>query len=152
MLNVISWSLKKFTDLSAIELYEILKVRNEVFVVEQNCPYLDPDGKDVDSYHLCGYIDGRLAAYVRILPPGLAFEEASIGRVLTQADFRNKRLGKPLMTEAIARTHALYGTNSIRIGAQQYLQKFYTELGFIQASDTYFEDDIPHIEMVLTKN
>jgi len=150
-MNEINWQLKSFEELTNLEVYKLLKARSEVFVVEQNCVYLDTDGKDIASYHLCGWIGDELAAYVRILPAGLAFEEVSIGRVLTHPSFRSKGMGKLLMKEAIAQTEAIYGKVPVRIGAQLYLEKFYTALGFRQVSDQYLEDDIPHIEMLLSK-
>jgi ElaA protein len=150
-MNEINWQLKSFEELTNLEVYKLLKARSEVFVVEQNCVYLDTDGKDIASYHLCGWVGDELAAYVRILPAGLAFEEVSIGRVLTHPSFRSKGMGKLLMKEAIAQAEAIYGKVPVRIGAQLYLEKFYTELGFRQVSEQYLEDDIPHIEMLLSK-
>lgn len=144
----IEWSLKKFTELSLIELYDILKLRSEVFVVEQNCVFLDMDDKDQSSHHLQGKIDGQLAAVVRILPPGLAYEEPSIGRVVSSPKFRKRGVGIELMQVAIQKTISLYGNVPIKIGAQLYLKKFYESFGFLQYSDTYMEDDIPHIKMI----
>lgn len=144
----IDWSLKKFDELSAKEIYEILKLRSEVFVVEQNCVFLDMDDKDQFAHHLQGRIEGNLAAVVRILPPGLAYTEPSIGRVVSSPQFRRKGVGIALMNTAIEETIALYGACNIKIGAQQYLKKFYESFGFIQCSETYLEDDIPHIKMI----
>lgn len=144
----IDWSLKKFEDLSALELYEILRLRSEVFVVEQNCVFLDMDDKDQFSQHLQGKIDGQLAAVVRILPPGLAYDEPSIGRVVSSPKFRRKGVGIELMKTAIEKTISLYGAVPIKIGAQLYLKKFYESFGFLQCSETYMEDDIPHIKMI----
>ncbi|MEY3178417.1 MAG: hypothetical protein RJB42_658 [Bacteroidota bacterium] len=144
----IDWSLKKFEDLSALELYEILRLRSEVFVVEQNCVFLDMDDKDQFSQHLQGRIDGQLAAVVRILPPGLAYDEPSIGRVVSSPKFRRKGVGIELMKTAIEKTISLYGAVPIKIGAQLYLKKFYESFGFLQCSETYLEDDIPHIKMI----
>ena len=144
----IDWSLKKFHDISALEIYEILKLRSEVFVVEQNCVFLDMDDKDQLAHHLQGRINGQLAAVVRILPPGLAYEEPSIGRVVSSPQFRRKGVGIELMKVAIAETIRLYGQTAIKIGAQLYLKKFYESFGFIQCSETYLEDDIPHIKMI----
>jgi ElaA protein len=144
----IDWSLKKFDELSAKEIYEILKLRSEVFVVEQNCVFLDMDDKDQFAHHLQGRIEGNLAAVVRILPPGLAYDEPSIGRVVSSPQFRRKGVGIALMNTAIAETVALYGARAIKIGAQQYLKKFYESFGFVQCSETYLEDDIPHIKMI----
>lgn len=144
----IDWSLKKFHELSALEVYEILKLRSEVFVVEQNCVFLDMDDKDQLAHHLQGRINGQLAAVVRILPPGLAYEEPSIGRVVSSPLFRRKGVGIELMKKAIEETMNLYGQVAIKIGAQLYLKKFYESFGFIQCSETYLEDDIPHIKMI----
>jgi ElaA protein len=142
------WSLKKFHDLTALEVYEILKLRSEVFVVEQHCVFLDMDDKDQLSHHLQGRISGELAAVVRILPPGLAYDEPSIGRVVSSPKFRRQGVGIELMKTAIHETIALYGNVAIKIGAQLYLKKFYESFGFEQCSDTYMEDDIPHIKMI----
>jgi ElaA protein len=144
----IDWSLKKFDALSPLEVYEILQLRSEVFVVEQNCVFLDMDGKDQFSHHLQGRINGTLAAVVRILPPGLAYTEPSIGRVVSSPKFRRKGVGNELMNTAIKETITLYGNTPIKIGAQLYLKKFYESFGFIQCSETYLEDDIPHIKMI----
>ncbi|MEY2811041.1 MAG: hypothetical protein RLZZ390_519 [Bacteroidota bacterium] len=144
----IDWSLKKFEDLSALELYEILRLRSEVFVVEQNCVFLDMDDKDQFCQHLQGRINGQLAAVVRILPPGLAYDEPSIGRVVSSPKFRRKGVGIELMKTAIEKTISLYGAVPIKIGAQLYLKKFYESFGFLQCSETYLEDDIPHIKMI----
>lgn len=145
------WECKKFKDLSVENLYSILKLRSEVFVVEQNCVYLDADGKDEKSYHLCGWLNEELVAYVRILPPGISYEEASIGRVCTKESYRKNGAGKLLMQKAIAETYRLFNTNSIKIGAQLYLLSFYNNLDFQQSSGQYIEDGIPHIEMLHTK-
>ena len=144
----IDWSLKTFDELSAKEMYEILKLRSEVFVVEQNCVFLDMDDRDQLAHHLQGRINGQLAAVVRILPPGLAYDEPSIGRVVSSPLFRRKGVGIELMKKAIEETLSLYGQVAIKIGAQLYLKKFYESFGFIQCSETYLEDDIPHIKMI----
>ncbi|HQV55223.1 MAG TPA: GNAT family N-acetyltransferase, partial [Chitinophagaceae bacterium] len=125
-----------------------MQLRNEVFVVEQNCVYQDADNKDLLSYHLMGWNQQKLVAYTRILAPGIAFEEASIGRVVTSPSVRRTGIGFELMNRSISKTTELFGNFPIRIGAQLYLQKFYTSLGFEKDSDTYLEDNIPHIEMV----
>ena len=142
---------KKFEALTPAELYEILQLRSLVFVVEQNCVYLDADGKDAKSLHLCFYSDNKLVAYARLLPPGLSYKEASIGRVVSHKDHRKYGFGKLLMKEAIERTLAHYDTRKIRIGAQLYLKEFYEGFGFVQASPVYDEDGIEHIEMLLDK-
>ena len=147
----LKWKYNFFNELGVDELYAILQLRNEVFVVEQNCVYQDADNKDAASYHLSGWKGNTLAAYCRILPPGLSYSEASIGRVVSSPAYRNTGCGRELMKEAILRTLAQFDCNTIRISAQLYLQKFYEQLGFTQVSETYMEDNIPHIEMLLTR-
>ncbi|CAN5465131.1 GNAT family N-acetyltransferase [soil metagenome] len=143
-----NWVVKSFEELSNNELYAILKLRCEVFVVEQNCPYLDEDDKDQNSYHLMGWKDDLLAAYTRLLPAGLAFEEASIGRVVTSPKARGAGIGRELMLQSIKQLYNLFGKVPIRIGAQLYLKNFYASLGFEQVSDMYLEDNIPHVKML----
>ncbi len=147
----LNWTYKHFTALNTQELYTILSLRSEVFVVEQNCVYLDTDKKDLDAWHLCGWLDDVLVAYVRILAPGISYEEASIGRVLTNPAFRKNGYGIELMKVAIEKTLHQLGVQKIKIGAQLYLLNFYSNLGFIQTSEVYMEDGIPHIEMLLEK-
>lgn len=142
------WTLVKFDDLSALELYKIMQLRNEVFVVEQNCVYQDADDKDQKGFHFMGWDDETLIAYTRILPPGLSYTEPSIGRVVTAPSARKNGIGRELMIRSIAAVKKLYGELPIKIGAQVYLQKFYTSLGFLQTSAIYMEDNIEHIEMV----
>lgn len=144
------WQAVPFTDLSVSELYELLALRQLVFVVEQTCPYLDCDGKDHLATHLLGRDEsGKLVAYARLFPPGVSFAEASIGRVVTHPSVRRTGGGRALMREAIARTRGTFGEGPIRIGAQRYLERFYGELGFEIASAPYDEDGIPHVEMLL---
>lgn len=116
--------------------------------MEQNCPYLDPDGKDLQSWHLMAWDNNKLVAYSRLLPAGLAYDEISIGRVVSSPSYRRKGAGRELMKNAIETAYQLFGQQPIRIGAQLYLQPFYESLGFVQVSDMYLEDNIPHIEMV----
>ena len=149
MMQTIKWQLKTMDQLSVSELYKILQLRSEVFVVEQNCVYLDADGKDEKGHHLCGWIDEELASYCRLLPVAVSYpDKASIGRVLTNPQHRNTGAGKKLMEKAMEATYELFKVDSIKIGAQLYLLKFYSELGFKQIGDTYLEDGIPHIEML----
>src|SRR6478672_6671555 len=138
-----------FNELSPLVLYKIMKARSEVFVVEQNCVYLDADDKDIDAYHLILWKADQVAGYTRLLAPGVSYDEMSIGRVLTTSQFRNQGLGKTLMEESIRQCRQLYGHTSIVIGAQQYLKEFYESFGFIQEGDMYLEDNIPHIHMRL---
>jgi ElaA protein len=147
----LKWKLNYFKELSTEELYTILQLRNEVFVVEQNCVYQDADNKDSISFHLSGWDGGNLVAYCRILPPGVSYTEASIGRVVSSPQYRNKGYGKQLMNEAIINTLAQFECNTIKISAQLYLQKFYEQLGFVKLSDSYMEDNIPHIEMLFSR-
>ncbi len=144
----INWILKKFEELSPYELYSIIQLRNEVFVVEQNCPYQDADNKDLKSYHLMGIKDSKLVAYTRLVPPEIAYKEPSIGRVVTSPAVRGTGIGKALMQESIEKSNYLFGQQPIKIGAQLYLEKFYTSLGFVKSGNTYLEDNIPHVEMI----
>ena len=145
------WLCKQFRELEVSELYQIMRLRSEVFVVEQNCVYLDADGKDEESYHFFTEENKKITAYARLLPQGLSFKEASIGRVLTAPLQRRKGLGIKLMEKSILKTQELFITNVIKIGGQLYLKSFYEGLGFKQCSDIYDEDGIPHIEMIFEK-
>ena len=147
----LNWILRTFNELSAAELYAIMQLRNEVFVVEQDCVYQDADDKDQASLHFCGWHGSKLVAYTRILPPGIAFKEASIGRVVTSPAYRRTGVGRVLMQKSIELTFNSFNCSQVRIGAQVYLTKFYSSLGFIPCSEEYLEDGIPHIEMILNK-
>lgn len=143
------WKIKTFEELTTAELYAILRLRSEVFIIEQNCAYQDLDNSDQKALHLMGTDDsGQLLAYTRIFAPGIKFTEASIGRAVTSPLARGKGAGRELMERSISELQQHYGKIPIKIGAQQYLQRFYTSLGFEQISDTYLEDNIPHIEML----
>ncbi len=143
------WHCASFSELSPKVLYDILKARAEVFVVEQRCAYLDLDGIDEHAHHLVLQSEnGDLLAYARLIPPMVKFEEPSIGRVLTTPAARGKGYGRLLMQESISRLNALYPNSSIRISAQAYLETFYNGFGFVRISDEYDEDGIPHIEML----
>ncbi|MDB5249336.1 MAG: family N-acetyltransferase [Segetibacter sp.] len=144
----IIWKCVFFDALTPYELYEILKLRNEVFVVEQNCVFQDADDKDQQCYHLMGFAGNELAAYARLVPPGVSYAFISIGRVVTSAKFRRCGAGKRLMQQAIDTCFSLFGIQKIKIGAQLYLKNFYEGFGFRQHSEMYLEDDIPHIEML----
>jgi len=143
----LQFKIKRFNELSTQELYEILQVRSEVFVVEQNCVYQDVDGKDQKAIHFLGYYQEDLAAYCRLFTAGDYFDQASIGRVLVSPKHRDKKLGHELMQTAIKAVENEFGQTKITISAQLYLQKFYEGHGFVKTSETYLEDDIPHIEM-----
>lgn len=145
----VQWICKRFDELLLQELYSILRLRNEVFVVEQQCIFQDADNKDQHCHHLMGIINNELVAYTRLLPPGLAYEEASIGRVVNSPLVRNTGVGKELMRRSVIELYQLWGKQPIRIGAQLYLKKFYESFGFQQVSDIYLEDGIDHIEMLL---
>ncbi len=146
---LLKWTYQSFNDLSPSALYAIMGLRSEVFVVEQNCVYQDADQKDQPAFHLCGWDEEKLAAYCRILPPGIAFNEPSIGRVVTSPAYRKTGSGRQLMQLAIEKTLQQFGQPLITIGAQLYLEKFYTSLGFVPISSTYLEDNISHIHMQL---
>lgn len=141
-----NWYGKPFDELTVHELYEILALRGRVFVVEQNCAYLDPDGADQVSTHVWAADGETIKAYLRIVPAGKKFLEVSIGRVITAPETRGTGLGKELMRRGIAAC----GGAPIRIGAQAHLEKFYGELGFVRASEPYDEDGIMHVEMLRT--
>lgn len=144
----IEWLLKKFQELTPYQLYAILQLRNEVFVVEQNCVFQDADDKDQNSYHLMGFSDNKLVAYTRLVPPGEIYEHPSIGRVVTSPSARRSGAGKELMQQSIDAVYKLFGFQSIKIGAQFYLKKFYESFGFEQNSGSYLEDGIEHIYMI----
>ena len=129
-----------------------MKARSEVFVVEQNCIYLDPDDKDIKAHHVVLWKDEEVAGYTRLLPPGISYDAMSIGRVLTTSQFRNHGLGKTLMQYSIEQCRLLFGVGNILIGAQLYLKAFYESFGFKQEGEMYLEDNIPHIQMRLTQS
>jgi ElaA protein len=142
---MLRWIDRSFGELSALDLYTIIALREQVFVVEQNCPYQDADGVDPVSRHVWAEdAAGAIHAYLRIVPAGAKFAEVSIGRVITAPQARGTGLGKTLMKHGLA----LVGTVPVRIGAQAHLEKFYSDLGFVRTSDIYDEDGIPHIEML----
>jgi ElaA protein len=143
-----TWLLKPFTELTPGELYSMLQLRNEVFIVEQNCPYQDMDNKDLKGWHLMGIKENKLIAYSRLLAPGISYSESSIGRIVSSPSVRKTGMGKKLMKESIEQIKTLFKTDTIRIGAQLYLKTFYESFGFIQDGDIYLEDNIPHIIML----
>lgn len=146
---MINWECKSFNELSNEELYKILQLRIEVFVVEQNCVFQDCDDKDQASFHFLGWRQNKLVAYTRLMPAGIAYEETSIGRVVTSPSARGSQTGRELMIRSIDKLYELFGRSPIKIGAQLYLKKFYSSLGFIACSDIYLEDGIEHIKMKL---
>ena len=144
----VDWKIKRFEELTTIELYEILRVRAEVFVVEQTCVYQDLDEKDKKAYHLFCENNGEIVAYLRILDKGVSYPEISIGRVLTRETNRRTGLAREMMQKAISFVEEELSEMQIRISAQLYLKRFYESLGFLITSEVYLEDDIEHIEMV----
>ncbi|MBW3112469.1 GNAT family N-acetyltransferase [Bacillus sp. MCCB 382] len=144
-----SWKVKSFTDLSTHELYELLQVRTEVFVVEQECAYLEVDGKDLHSYHLYREENGEVVAYARLLPAGVSYEQPSIGRVLVKEGYRGKGLANELVKRGLAFIHEEWGQQQVKIQAQEYLREFYGSFGFRAITETYLDDGIPHIDMIL---
>lgn len=147
-MNPIIWCCKHFNDLSAEELYRIFHLRLSVFVVEQNCPYQDADGKDRNAFHLWGEQNGKMIVYARILPANLSYKETSIGRVVTSKEARGTGVGKAVMKKAMEFIRKEFGNVPVRIGAQAYLQRFYENFGFIRQGNEYDEDGIPHIIML----
>lgn len=145
--NII-WHSKTFEELSKKELYQILQVRNKVFVLEQRCCYLDLDDSDQKALHLWATINGKIVAYARLFDKGIIYPEASIGRVLTLLEFRKKGLGKILMNYAFQVMVERFGACTIRIFAQDYLLDFYKSLGFQETDIKVKEDGIPHTEMI----
>ncbi len=143
-----TWHFKEFDKLTPSELYEIFHLRVMVFMLEQNCLYNEVDGKDPKCSHLWCETDGKILAYCRIVPPGISYPEPSIGRVVTHQEFRHLKLGHRLMRNAIEIIENHYQTSSIRISAQSYLKNFYRQYGFVQISDEYLEDNLPHMEML----
>ena len=144
----LQWKLAAFDALSPHELYALLQLRTEVFVMEQNCPFQDMDGADQQALHLLGSQGGLLLAYARCFPAGVKFSEASIGRVVTRLSARGLGLGHLLIDEAIRAVTASWGVQPIRIGAQARLKDYYCGHGFVDVGVPYVEDGIDHIEMV----
>ena len=140
--------IKKFNDLSPLELYEILQLRSEVFVVEQNCVYQDIDGNDQKALHIIGTIENKIIAYTRCFRPGDYFKEASIGRVVVKESQRKFKRGNQIMNKSIKAINDHYKTKIIKISAQCYLNKFYTNLQFKSIGEKYLEDGIPHVAML----
>lgn len=142
------WHIKIFDEVSTADLYKILKARVDVFVVEQNCPYPDLDDYDQKAVHIWAEENGEVLAYCRIFDVGIKYPETSIGRVLTTEKARGKNLGKLLIQYAVETIENRFRTTKVRISAQDYLLKFYTDFGFADTGKKYLEDDIPHTEML----
>ena len=141
-----TWFVREFADLTLMQLYSIIQLRERVFVVEQSCAYIDADGADPACRHLWAERDGEIVAYLRVVPAGVKFPEVSIGRVITAPSARGTGMGRELMKRGILEAGG--DKQPIRIGAQAHLANWYAELGFEKASDVYWEDNIAHVEMV----
>jgi len=147
----LNWELKKFQELKVEEIYKILEIRNEVFIVEQQCAYQDCDGKDENGYHLYLEDNNKIIAYLRILNKGVSYDEISIGRVLVHKNYRGKGISREMMLKAINFIKLNLNEKEIKIQAQSYLVNFYGSLGFKETSNEYLEDNIPHIDMLYKK-
>lgn len=143
--------IKKFDDLTTREIYEILKVRSEIFVVEQDCVYNDEDGKDLESVHIMIKEGNNIQAYLRVIKPGISYDNPSIGRVLVVDEERGKGLAKKIVQAGIDYIINNWGEKKITIAAQDYLRKFYGSMGFEVVSEVYLEDGIPHVDMTYKK-
>jgi ElaA protein len=151
MSTAITWQCKKFRDMSARELHAVLALRAAVFVVEQKCPYQDPDHKDEQGMHVMGWLGGELVAVSRILPQGVSYDEVSIGRVATSSSVRGTGAGMELMEKTMQYITDHFGKVPVRISAQSYLRKYYEKFRFVRSGkEEYLEDDIPHIDMLFT--
>lgn len=145
------WFCKKFNELTLGEFHQILKLRIDVFVVEQDCPYPELDGKDEKAFHVFAITEkhpDKVIAYTRIFKPNDYFTEAALGRVVVHRDFRNQKLGYTLLQKTLEYIEQEFNTSTVKISAQTYLKKFYESFGFKQVSEEYLEDNIPHIDMV----
>lgn len=140
--------IRTFEALTPSELYDLLQLRSAVFVVEQECIYLDPDGKDREALHILGYREGELAAYTRAFAPGAYMDQASIGRVSVRESHRGLGLAKEIMVATMEAVEHTFGAAEIALSAQSYLKRFYTELGYQAVGEEYLEDGIPHIKMI----
>ena len=147
-MSQVIWKIKSFGQLTSKELYEILKIRQEVFIVEQTCYYLDADGEDEKAVHIWAEKNGQILAYCRIFDENIKYKEPSIGRVLTHPNYRGQNFGKILLKISIDAIKARFKNKSIRISAQDYLIKFYNDFNFKETGKKYLEDDIPHYEML----
>ncbi len=143
----LQFTIRAFNELSLSELYQLLRLRESVFVIEQDCIYQDVDNKDQKALHVLGVCDGKIVAYSRLFAPGDYFNHASIGRVVIDKEYRDRKWGYPLMETSIKGIMDHFGESRIEISAQLYLRKFYENNGFYAISETYLEDDIPHIRM-----
>lgn len=150
-MDTVNWHCLAFESLSLHQWHNLLTLRINIFVVEQNCPYPELDGKDPLCHHVFGEINGEVVAVSRIVPPGLSYAEVAIGRVATAQNERGRGLGIELMNQSLNYITSLYGMVPVRISAQSYLERFYFDLGFVPTGKNYLEDGIPHLEMVKPK-
>ena len=139
--------IKKFDELTLNELYDIMKLRVDIFVVEQNCPYGELDNKDMESIHIFYKEDGEIAAYLRIIPKFLSYDSVSMGRICVKQEFRSRKLGREIVKDAINYIEKDMKEYIITIGAQEYLKDFYASFDFKPISDVYDEDGIKHLDM-----
>ncbi|RMD03081.1 GNAT family N-acetyltransferase [Clostridium autoethanogenum] len=146
-----NWNIKKFNQFKVEEIYKILALRNKVFIVEQECAYLDCDDKDLNSYHLFSEENGEIVAYLRVLEKGVSYDEISIGRVVVKRNYRGKGIAREMLLKAIEFIENTLKEDTIKIQAQAYLLNFYSSLGFKAVSEEYLEDNIPHIDMLYKK-
>lgn len=144
----INWNFKHFSELSTLELYALAKIRMEVFIIEQDCIYLDLDDKDLEAHHIFATEDDKVIAYTRLLAKDVNYPQVSIGRVLVVESARGRNLGHELMTQTMQFSETIYGPTDIKISAQQHLSKFYEEHSFKVVTEMYLEDDIPHVGML----
>lgn len=149
--HTIVWQIKSFDQLSNLEIYNILRLRAEVFVVEQEAAYQDVDNVDLHSLHLMGQLNEKLVTYCRLIPPGGYFEESCMGRVVTAADHRRKGYSRQCVYLALQAMQTFFGTAQCRISAQEYLTDFYRSFGFTIVSERYLEDGLPHFQMLKQK-
>lgn len=152
MCKEMDYKWKNFDELSLDDLYAVLNLRQKVFIVEQDCPYIDADYTDQDAFHLLGYQGNNLIAYLRAFKPGIKYEGSSMGRIVTEKNSRGLGLGKEIIKEGVRFLKKEYPSYEIVISAQHRLQHFYIELGFISRGDVYLEDNIDHIQMYIPQN
>ena len=150
MINNLEWQSSSFQQLSNTLLYEIIKLRVDVFVVEQNCAYAELDNKDIhpETIHVTASMNSELIAYARVLPPGLSYPEVSMGRFIVKDHFRRQGIGSELVSKCLAEKFSLWPNYKIKISAQEHLKPYYAYFGFRVVSESYLEDGIPHIEML----
>jgi ElaA protein len=143
------WKFCSYDDLTKKELHQLIILRQNVFIVEQNCPYQDADKKDFNSHHLMGYDqNNQLIAYLRIVGPGVSYKEVSLGRILTHISYRGTGLGKVTVKMGLQYAESIFGKVAIKISAQSHLVSFYKTFNFESTGKEYLEDDIPHTEMI----